>query len=267
MKCYLVSVVSLLACGMLACNSDVESEYYESGALKSKIHIENGMAEGEVSLYYENGRLEARGNFHLGLEEGKVEWFYPNGELKERYFYSGGELNGTVVKYYPGEKIKIKTEYRKGQRVGMRFRYFGDGHLSEFACLDSLGNLYYLTQWDAHHNRIMQAFMPVFTVEAANDSTLLFIQRMIFTNGVANLSIGLWDKINDINPLITTTMGNTTEVIAIPKTIDPNDLFYKIRFEATENDTINGFEFIKKVIVNDTLRDDHKRIEIAFNQQ
>ena len=212
--------------------------------------------------------MEASGNYHLGKAEGKVQWFYPNGDLKEEYFYSNGELNGIVTKYYPGGRIRIKTEYRNGKRIGARFRYFRDGHLSELACHDSDGNLFYLTQWNAGHNRIMQAFMPVFTIDTTNDSTRIVIKSLIETDGNTELSIGLWDKISEIVPLVKLKLSNKQKVATIPKNVDPDNLFYKIRFEATGTDTINGFEYIKKVIANDTVSEDHKRIDaISLNHR
>jgi len=84
---------------------------------------------------------------------------------------------------------------------------------------------------------------------------------MVLTKGYAESSIGPLNKINEVTPLVTTILGNKVQEVRISKNIDPNDLFYKIFFQATESDTVNGFEFTRKVIVNETLNEDDKRLD------
>lgn len=232
-----------------ACDDSYEIRYYGSGAIESKMRIKNGVPDGEILKYYEDGNLMGRGFFRSGKLEGDVKWFFENGDLEETGFYKNGKLDGTVKKYYRDGHLRVRSGYKDGKHSGQDIHFRKDGRLSELTCYDSLGNLYYMTKWDSDGKRVMQAFIPIFSVDTANDSTHISARCDISFFGSALLSIGTWDGNGDIIPKAKIKLKGMTPSSAVFKTdIDPRSLFYKVNFQPSDSDTITGFEFTKKVI-------------------
>lgn len=252
-------MIFLVATG---CKKTFELKYYDSGTLKSKTEIKNGVKDGEVFRYYESGALMARGNMRSGQQEGKLEWFYDSGELEEVDFYVDDELDGPVTKYYKHGQVRSTSMYKHGKRIGQQTRFSVDGSIAELSFYDSLGNLYYLSIWDSPKHRKMQAFMPIFSVDVKNDSIYLSARSIINIRGTAHLSIGLSNQQHDeISVLARIDLNGTArKTTVILNNVDVDVLFYKIEFIPTESDSIKGFEFIQRIRESESPTDAPKSI-------
>ena len=117
-------------------SSNIISNYYGDGTLKSQGYIVDNNMHGHWSHYYRNGELESDRYYFHGQPIG--DWYsYHHGDIVvEHYGYD--KLNGSWIEYYnadlniSGENKLIKKEvsfFNKNQLTGIYQFYYKDGIL------------------------------------------------------------------------------------------------------------------------------------------
>lgn len=252
----IIAIYFFILVSVSSCTKEYETTHYDSGVVKSKRELKNGVREGTFFTYYENGNLKSRGTYRLGKLEGKLEWFYEGGELEEVDNYTDGLLTGESKTYYANGDLKVKAEYKNDQRVGTYIVYDRKGLPSELSLYDLNGNLYYFAKWGANRQKDVEAFTPVFNIVQRVDSTLIFIKSNILFSGKASLRIGLGDDFHKpiVEEIAKFTITDTTVVIkSISKIVDVKKLYYQFSFVPSESDTILEFNVNRRLIRVDSV--------------
>ena len=73
--------------------------FYQTGELKERFAIKDGVREGLYQKWYLNGQIGKQSFYKNGVLDGKLTIWYPNGVVKATYPISKGMIQGTA-KYY-----------------------------------------------------------------------------------------------------------------------------------------------------------------------
>ncbi|MDR2038349.1 MAG: hypothetical protein LBQ60_10550 [Bacteroidales bacterium] len=102
------------------------SNYFETGALRSRGNYLNDRQNGEWTFYSVDGKSEQTGQFRNGVMEGEWKWLYKNGTVFRQETYEKGKLNGMSVQYSDSATVAAKGEYVEGEREGEWMINVGD---------------------------------------------------------------------------------------------------------------------------------------------
>ncbi|MAK17002.1 MAG: hypothetical protein CMQ70_03440 [Gammaproteobacteria bacterium] len=80
-------------------NAESFETFYQTGELKERFEIKDGVREGLYQKWYLNGQIGKQSFYKNGVLDGKLTTWYPNGVVKGTYPISNGKLEGTA-KYY-----------------------------------------------------------------------------------------------------------------------------------------------------------------------
>lgn len=93
---------------------------YESGSLKSKVRITNGIPTGVFTTYFENGNVKNTKKFYKGKLCCKEESFFENGRLKGFAIYNqNGYMHGEYMSYFDNGLIKSRGSFKNGKQDGV----------------------------------------------------------------------------------------------------------------------------------------------------
>lgn len=76
--------------------------FYQTGELKERFEIKDGVREGLYQKWYLNGQIGKQSFYKNGVLDGKLTIWYPNGVVKATYPISKGKLQG-IAKYYDSQ--------------------------------------------------------------------------------------------------------------------------------------------------------------------
>jgi hypothetical protein len=120
-------------------------DFYESGALKSRSAVTNGLLQGLSQGWHTNGQLQVTEHFQEGVSHGvRAKWYesgarkseglivegqfhgtwrrwHENGALAEQIESDHGNPHGTSLAYYPSGQIKARATFQNGKMVEQKF--------------------------------------------------------------------------------------------------------------------------------------------------
>jgi len=130
-----------------------ETEYYESGKLKSKYYYQSGQIQGPAIGFFENGDTAQISHFKKGLKDGLEKTWYNSGELWSRYIFNDGKKisgnhffrngqptaklkfeDGYVIwgeYYHPNGNIRSTGSIEDNKKTGVWEYYHENGNLKE----------------------------------------------------------------------------------------------------------------------------------------
>ena len=80
-------------------NAESLETFYQTGELKERFEIKDGVREGLYQKWYLNGQIGKQSFYKNGVLDGELTVWYPNGVVKATYPISKGKLQG-IAKYY-----------------------------------------------------------------------------------------------------------------------------------------------------------------------
>ncbi|GAL87683.1 hypothetical protein MYP_4914 [Sporocytophaga myxococcoides] len=116
-------------------------KYAPSGKLTGEGFVKNGLYDSTLTEYYENGAVKTRITFREGKRKGPFSVFDPKGTLLQKGFYENDSLNGMITSYFNSGKIKSTAMYKKGAVDGIVEEYYQSGKVrSEITYQDNKKN-------------------------------------------------------------------------------------------------------------------------------
>lgn len=102
--------------------------YFESGVLKEKTQMKDGLIAGDRIIYYENGQVEIKEFYKDSSQiDGVYKAFYPNGTLKLEKTYVNQKIEGILRVYYPDGTLKEHVTFKDNNENGPFEEYYSNG--------------------------------------------------------------------------------------------------------------------------------------------
>jgi len=132
-------------------------ERYESGVLKSRSRIVEGLLEGVSEGWHPNGQMQVREHFQAGVSHGlRTKWhengvkqsegtvvegklqgvfrrWHENGKLAEEMELNGDTPEGLARSFYPSGFLKAQARLKEGQVTEQKFWKDGERHAGSAA--------------------------------------------------------------------------------------------------------------------------------------
>lgn len=83
-------------------NAESLETFYQTGELKERFEIKDGVREGLYQKWYLNGQIGKQSFYTNGVLDRELTVWYPNGVVKATYPISKGKIQGTA-KYYDSQ--------------------------------------------------------------------------------------------------------------------------------------------------------------------
>jgi hypothetical protein len=132
MKAITVLFVLLI---QISCTSEVVSEKFMNGQIKSEYKTKNGEIDGEYKEYNENGNIKIISQFKDGKQDGILKVFHENGNLERETSFSNGIQAGALTVFYSNGDILEKSRLVNGVKEGRFISYFINKNLKEYGWL------------------------------------------------------------------------------------------------------------------------------------
>ena len=94
--------IFLLLVTSSALYAEVIETFYQTGELKERYNLKDGVRDGVYTKWYLNGQIGRQANYKIGIMNGELKTWYPNGIVKATYPIVSGKIEGTA-KYYDSE--------------------------------------------------------------------------------------------------------------------------------------------------------------------
>jgi antitoxin component YwqK of YwqJK toxin-antitoxin module len=110
------------------------TEWYSSGKVKTEVGAAGPVVnppEGIIFEYYDNGAVRSRIEYTNGLKHGRFELFYKDGGRWESAYYLLGVQEREHKRWWKNGKPALEASYVKGQREGSYKRWYADGQAWE----------------------------------------------------------------------------------------------------------------------------------------
>lgn len=118
---YLSSLVFVLASFItFSCNQQWEKQYYDSGELKLKVRVKDGLWNGESVEYYKSGETKITSRWKNGARDGKTEVYFESGVLKQESYYSNGVICCEAKIYREDKTLHEVQVYKDGEMVDFK---------------------------------------------------------------------------------------------------------------------------------------------------
>lgn len=89
----------------------VVEEFYESGALRSRVEMVNGIHHGIEQVWHLQGHLLLRANYRRGVLHGTYETWWNNGEPRESGHFEQGQRVGGYYLFKPNGKLLTVRQF------------------------------------------------------------------------------------------------------------------------------------------------------------
>ncbi len=110
-------------------------ERYESGALKSRSVISNGVLQGISEGWHTNGQMQVREHFTNGVSHGlRVRW-HENGVKLSEAAVVGGKLQGSFRRWHDNGKMAEQMELKHDIPEGLAQSFYPSGFMKAQARL------------------------------------------------------------------------------------------------------------------------------------
>lgn len=127
MKRMTVMFVTLIAIGISSAQLTQREGLYYDG---------NELSNGEYVEYYDNGAKKAEMNIEEGKLNGRMLMYHSNGELAEVRYYANNKMDGSWVKYDEKRNKIAEAHYKNGKKDG------------KWAIYDETGNKKYIINYE-----------------------------------------------------------------------------------------------------------------------
>ena len=94
--------IFLLLATSSALYAEVIETFYQTGELKERYNLKDGVRDGIYTKWYLNGQIGRQANYKIGIMNGELKTWYPNGIVKATYPIVSGKIEGTA-KYYDSD--------------------------------------------------------------------------------------------------------------------------------------------------------------------
>ena len=94
--------IFLLLVTSSALYAEVIETFYQTGELKERYNLKDGVRDGIYTKWYLNGQIGRQANYKIGIMNGELKTWYPNGIVKATYPIVSGKIEGTA-KYYDSD--------------------------------------------------------------------------------------------------------------------------------------------------------------------
>ena len=94
--------ILLLLATSSALYAEVIETFYQTGELKERYNLKDGVRDGIYTKWYLNGQIGRQANYKIGIMNGELKTWYPNGIVKATYPIVSGKIEGTA-KYYDSD--------------------------------------------------------------------------------------------------------------------------------------------------------------------
>jgi antitoxin component YwqK of YwqJK toxin-antitoxin module len=99
--------------------TEIKSEYYENGKLKSEINYKNEQRDGQDTTWYESGKKKSETQYKNGQKDGLDATWYDSGKKKSEIQYKNGQKDGLSTSWNEyGEKVSAR-HYKNGNIEGL----------------------------------------------------------------------------------------------------------------------------------------------------
>lgn len=104
-------------------------EQFDSGQLKSRTSVRNGLLHGVSEGWHANGQLQVQEYFREGVSHGKrSKWLDDGSRLSEGDIVDGA-FNGTFRKWFPNGQLSQEILMKDGKADGLSRAWFENGSL------------------------------------------------------------------------------------------------------------------------------------------
>jgi len=135
-------------------------ETYETGAPKSRSHIENGQLHGVSLGFHTNGQMQIREFFTNGVSHGVRTKWHPNGTNQSEGAVVGGSLHGLFRRWHENGQLAEQMEMVNGEPHGEATAYHSNGFVKGWARLEH-GKVLESQSWKEGERRELPANTPV----------------------------------------------------------------------------------------------------------
>jgi len=109
----------------------IETEWYETGQVKSKTSWTYGLYDGFCVDWYENGQLKEVQNFINNFREGYYYSFYENGNIEWFTEWKNDRITGENIYYYKSGEMFSYGNLEKGCGILKFYTKFGELYMEE----------------------------------------------------------------------------------------------------------------------------------------
>ena len=92
-------------------------------------NIDESIESNELIEYYDSGEVKHKGNVIDGLKEGQHTWFYKNGNIEILADYASDSLNGMHKKFYESGELMTITLFNMNNKTDSSITYYENGAL------------------------------------------------------------------------------------------------------------------------------------------
>lgn len=111
-------------------------EHYESGTMKSRTGVRDGMLHGLSEGWYSNGQLQVSETFQDGVSHGiRTKWREDGTKLSEGEIVQGA-FEGVFRKWHQNGQLEQEIPMKKGQAHGVSQSWYENGDLKAKAVME-----------------------------------------------------------------------------------------------------------------------------------
>jgi antitoxin component YwqK of YwqJK toxin-antitoxin module len=103
--------------------------YYEDGTLLMECSYLNDSLDGKLVRYFETGRMKEMMFYHKNRPDSLYKLWNPQGQLLMECFYKDSLLDGNYRDYYTSGQVKSSGEYHAGEPIGLWLFYDQNGYI------------------------------------------------------------------------------------------------------------------------------------------
>ena len=107
----------------------VVTERYESGSLKCRSVVSNGLLEGLSAGWHTNGQQQIEEYFHAGVSHGHRTKWHENGNKQSEADIVKGNIQGVFRRWHPNGALAEEISMKDGQPDGLSRAYYPSGYL------------------------------------------------------------------------------------------------------------------------------------------
>ena len=106
-------------------------EYYDIGAVRTKVNYLNNNPVGIESIYDQDNILLEERDWKAGKLDGLIKTYYKNGKVKTEINYKDGTREGISKHFYVSGSLAWEYDWRNGTYATFMKMYYENGVLSE----------------------------------------------------------------------------------------------------------------------------------------
>ena len=117
-------IILCFCTSIFASCSNLDTDYYENGSLKTVSETYMGQRHGGTSVYYENGNIKTYAMYKQGLPHGDTIAYYLNGRKEFEGKYTEGMADGLSIVYFENGMPHVIKNHKNGVLHGQFVKYW-----------------------------------------------------------------------------------------------------------------------------------------------